>query len=252
MDKSLTPLIIVFAIVILLTIIILNSNPEDKKLPAINREDISRGMNLSISRNKPIQQKTLPRISTTVDFNADKHIAKAKKQLSNKQENEAEDTLRTILVFEPNNMAALSLLGGVFYYSNRYKEAEFIFKKQVKIDPNSYLAYNRLASALAKQKKFGDAIKTNSKALSINPESPEVHINLAGMYSITGKKERALMHFKKAYEAFGYAILPLSHDHAFDNIRQTPEFQEILVKAKKELPESPRKLKKSSTPPSEQ
>lgn len=196
---------------------------------------MSREMDLSISR---AQQKTKKSTRTAADikFDAEKHLAEAKKQLSNRQEKEAEDTLRTILVFEPNNMGALSLLGGIFYYSNRYHEAEYIFKQQIEIDPNSYLAYNRLASTLAKQKKFDDAIKTNSKALSINPEAPEVHINLAGMYSITGQKERALMHFKKAFESFGYAILPLSHDNAFDNIRHTPEFQEIISLAEKELP----------------
>lgn len=235
-------------IIILLTIVILNSNLGDKPPPKKKR-DTSREMNLSISRKQENQKKPLPRISTKVKFDAAKHIAKAKKQLSNKQETEAEDTLRTILVFEPENMDALTLLGGIFYYSNRYNEAEFIFKKQIEINPKSYLAYNRLASTLAKQNKFDDAIITNSKALSINPEAPEVHINLAGMYSITGQKERALMHFKKAYESFGYAILALSHDSAFDNIRNTPEFQEILLLAKNDLPSSPKNIEDKVTPP---
>jgi len=246
MDKSLTPLIIVFTIVILLTVIILNSNIGEKNSPGKRNGQISEEIEFAISRKNKILQKRLPKTVAELNFNSTKHLAKAKSQLSNKQEKEAEDTLRTILVFEPNNMYALSLLGGIFYYSNRYDEAEYIFKKQIQIDPNSYLAYNRLASTLAKQKKFNAAIKTNSVALSINPESPEVNINLAGMYSITGKKKRALMHFKKAYEAFGYAILPLSYDNAFDNIRSSPEFQEIIAKAKKELP-SPKKVMKKST-----
>ena len=80
-------------------------------------------------------------------------------------------------------------------------------------------------------------------ALSLNPESPEVNINLAGMYSLIGKKERALRHFAKAYESFGYAILPFSNDSAFDNIRDTPEFQSILEKARMEL----RKIKNNKT-----
>lgn len=234
MNKSLTPLIIIFTIIIFLTIVILNSDLGEK--PQKKKEDsaISREMNIQILRQDP--EKELPRIAAELNFNVSKHLKKAKSQLAEKKESDAEDTLRTILVFEPENMNALSLLGGIFYYSGRYDEAEDIFKQQIKIDPNSYLAYNRLASTLAKQKKYDDAIKTTSKALSINPESPDVNINLAGMYSITGKKERALMHFRKAYEAFGYAILPLSLDSAFDNIRYTPEFQSIIAKAKKELP----------------
>ena len=207
--------------------------------------DVHREISLGIDRRK-IEPK-LPKIDTKNKFDPAQQIAKAKKMLSAEKEREAEDILRTVLIFDPDNMNALSLLGGIFYYSGRYKEAEDIFTKQIKINPDSYLAYNRLAATLAKQKKFDDAIKTNSKALSINPESPEVHINLAGMYSITGKKERALMHFKKAYEAFGYAVLPLSHDMAFDNIRNTPEFQSIIAKAKMELPEREIKIKEKTT-----
>lgn len=240
MDKSLTPLIIIFTVIVFLTIVILNSDLGEKPTKKEENNGIGKEMDIQIRKKKPARK--LPRIATEIDFQASEHLQKAKKLLAEKKETEAEDTLRTILVFEPNNMNALSLLGGIFYYSGRYDEAEDIFKQQIEIDPESYLAYNRLASTLAKQKKYNDAIKTTSKALSINPESPEVNINLAGMYSITGKKKRALMHFKKAYEAFGYAILPLSLDSAFDNIRHTPEFQSIIAQAKKELPSQEKKL----------
>jgi len=219
---------------------------EEKPAKANGGHSISKDINFNIVNHKKQTKKPQSRLRE-ISFNSVQALTKAKKLLSEKKEPEAEDTLRTILLFEPNNINALSLLGGIFYYSGRYKEAEHIFKHQVTIDPNSYLAYNRLASTLAKQKKYGDAIKTNSQALSINPESPAVHINLAGMYSITGKKKQALMHFKKAYAAFGYAILPLSYDTAFDNIRYTPEFQSIIAKAKKDLPpnENQTKIKRT-------
>ena len=116
-----------------------------------NVNGIGNNMNLRI-RREPSQK--LPHIATEVQFDSTKHLKKAKRLLSEKNEREAEDTLRTILVFEPNNMNALSLLGGIFYYSGRYDEAEDIFKKQIEIDPNSYLAYNRLASTLAKTEKI--------------------------------------------------------------------------------------------------
>ena len=51
-------------------------------------------------------------------------LENAKKMLSTGKEEDAEDQLRTLLVFEPDNFPALSLLGGIFYYSQRYAEAE--------------------------------------------------------------------------------------------------------------------------------
>lgn len=247
MEKSLTPLIIIFTIIIFLTIVILNSNLGEKpKKKKAEQNIINNNMSIRI-REKPKQ--TFKRIDTKFNFNVNEELKTAKRLLAEKKEDEAEDKLRTILVFEPENITAMSLLGGIFFYSGRYDDAEDIFKRQIRIDPDSYLAYNRLASTLAKQKKYEDAIKTTSKALSINPESAEVNINLAGMYSITGKKDRALIHFKKAYEAFGYAILPLSLDSAFDNIRHTPEFQAILAEARNELPEKQTKNNESKSSP---
>jgi len=232
-ETSLTPLIIVFAIIILLTIIVLNSNIDSKKKTSSNDDSHPE---LTIRQMKKKISKPRPLLTKDIHFNYDVNFAKAKKLISAKQESEAEDVLRTILVFKPEDLNTLSLLGGLFFYSGRYKEAEDIFKQQIKIDPNSHLAYNRLASTLAKQNKFNDAIKTDSKALAINPNSPEVNINLAGMYSITGKKERALKHLEKAYESLGYAILPLTIDSSFNNIRSTPKFQSLIAKAKQELP----------------
>ena len=215
-ETSLTPLIIVFAIVILLTIVVLNSNIDRKKTSSSSDDSHPE---LTIRRMKKKISKPRPVLTKDILFNYDANLAKAKRLISAKREPEAEDTLRTILVFRPDDLDTLSLLGGLFFYSGRYKEAEDIFKKQIKIDPNSHLAYNRLASTLAKQNKFNDAIKTDSKALAINPNAPEVNINLAGMYSLTEKKERAIKHLEKAYESLGYAILPLTVDSAFDNIR---------------------------------
>ena len=235
MDKSLAPLIAVFALIILLSMILLNSNLMNQaysiqKTPATQHEMAIRPESSSplIPSKTPARNKTEHKNL----INVGEALGAAKKNIAMGKNREAEELLRTILVFEPDHRQALSLLGGILYYSNRYKEAEIIFRHQIKLDPTNSLAYNRLGSALAKQKKYKEAIDTSSIAVGMNPDSGNGHINLAGMYAVVGDKKRALEHFKKAYKLIRYAILPISFDEAFDNIRQVPEFQSILFKAK--------------------
>ncbi len=234
MDKSLTPLIAVFALIILLSMILLNSNLSNQKK---NREkievkqhelDIRPGASNSLILSKTGTVKKKAHASL---INTSKAIATAKKHIAAARTKDAEELLRTILVFEPNNRETLSLLGGILYYSNRYREAEAIFRRQVKLDPKNSPVYNRLGSVLAKQKKYKEAIYNSSIAVGINPDFGSGHINLAGIYAVAGNKKKAVVHFKKAYKLIGYAILPFSFDEAFDNIREMPEFQSIIFKA---------------------
>jgi hypothetical protein len=73
------------------------------------------------------------------------------------------------------------------------------------------------------------------KAAEINAKSPDVQINLASMYASTGDIEPCIKHFLLAYQLIGYRILPFSYDPAFDKVRSSPEFQEIISRAKKDM-----------------
>ena len=233
MDKSLTPLIAVIALVILLTVIVINSDFGEQKNP---QKPDDRSPKVQLRPNAPApfpsRRNMKKRSDNTQLLNIGEAIGHAKTLLSNGKIDEAEDTLKTLLVFDPENMQALSLLGGILYYSNRYKEAEVIFRKQIQIDPRNHLAYNHLGSVLAKQKKFKEAIDNASIALGMSPDSGEAHINLSGMYAVVGDKKKAIEHFRKAYDLLGYAILPLSYDEAFNNIRDDKDFQDIISKAR--------------------
>ena len=234
MDKSLAPLIAIFALIILLSLIMLNSKVLNRGHNINSRPNASHKM--EIRPDEPgkllLAQVSQKRGGNAALINVGDSFGKAKALLAEGKTDDAEDIIRTILVFNPDHRQALSLLGGILYYSNRYKEAEAVFRHQIKLDPANSLAYDRLGSALAKQKKYKEAIDSSSIAVGMMPESGNGHINLAGMYSMVGDKKRAMEHFKKAYELIGYAILPLSYDDAFDNIRTMPEFQNLLSEAK--------------------
>lgn len=239
--KSLAPLIAVFALIILLTIVVINSKA-GKNAAETDAADAAKpktvielagGGTVSPREQRPPSSKGDSGGGKNEVPDSAKTLAKVRKLLAGNKLERAEDELKTLLVFDPDNADALTLLGGILYYSGREKEAETVFRRQIKINPQDHLAYNRLGSALAKQKRYKEAIESVATAIGLEPGSGEAQINLAGIYSITNNKTAALEHFRKAAELLGSAILPLSSDSAFDAIRSTPEFQEILSQARR-------------------
>lgn len=118
-----------------------------------------------------------------------------------------------------------------------------------KDDPS---VYNNLGQSLAKQNKFDEAIKQMSIAAELDPKSPFISLNLSGMYSIKGEKEKSIKFFKKASKALGDQIIPISYDPTLNNIREEPEFIQIVNDAKKLKISSDEKpvLSEKSNPPS--
>jgi tetratricopeptide (TPR) repeat protein len=233
-DKSLIPLIIFLSIIVLLTVWIVNIDVDKHKGNEDDSHLFEYKKNWSVMSTQKVHKTSLPhRSSDKFHFNTAAKIAEVRRCLEKKQLDKAEDMLKTVLVFEPDNTTALSMLGGIYYYSGRYPEAELIFKKESVILPESARIYNSLASAQARQKKYSAAISSGQKALSLNPNIPQIHINLAGMYSISGNTKKALEHFRKAYKKLGSSILPLMNDPAFNHLRNSSEYQLIISKKKK-------------------
>ncbi|MFA6569228.1 MAG: tetratricopeptide repeat protein [Victivallales bacterium] len=236
MNKSLAPLIISFAVIILLTFIIINTKPRES---AIELQTNGTAPTMSLNRISKAQIRNkapvLRKQRESYIPESEKFLENAKKFLSAGKENEAEDALRTLLIFEPDNPQALSLLAGIFYYSQRYPDAEIIFRRQVKLNPDNDSLYNHLGSALARQGKMKEAITMTLKAVEINQKSSDAQINLSSMYASNGDVESCIKHFLLAYQLIGYRILPFSYDPAFDKVRSSPEFQEIISRAKKDM-----------------
>ncbi|HBC86510.1 MAG TPA: hypothetical protein DCZ94_06105 [Lentisphaeria bacterium] len=234
MNKSLAPLIISFAVIILLTFIIINSKPKGS---AIELQTNGSAPTMTLSQGNKAKFRVAPTASKGRHIyvpETEKTLEDAKKSLSAGKEGEAEDSLRTLLVFEPDNQQALSLLGGIFYYSQRYSEAEMIFRRQIKLTPDNDSVYNHLGSVLAKQSKMQEAVTMTIKAIELNPKSSDAQINLASMYASMGDTESCMKHLLASYQLIGYSILPFTYDQTFDKVRSSPEFQELIIKAKKD------------------
>jgi hypothetical protein len=247
MNRSLTPLIVSFAVIILLTIIMLHTRPhrppEDEEMPII---DLAPAMRLSPFPGRRMPTASTPRSMTAMssvprqgsDPNVDELLDSSRRMLAEGKETEAEDRLRTLLVFSPDHVPALSLLGGMLYYSHRYEEAETMYRRQLRIDPASASVHNNLASALARQERYIEAIASAEKALEIDPDSAPAYINLASIYTAMGEKEPALRYFNRAYELLDWRILPVAEDSAFRELRNEPVFTMILAQARKDWEEA--------------
>jgi Flp pilus assembly protein TadD len=241
-NKSLAPLIIFFAVIILLTIVIINLlSPDMRKTIEYDQTELLPAMNLSPFAKSGGRRKKTPDSEATVkvssEFRSSSYPAnlldKAKNDLGKGAAGNAEEKLRTLLVFEPENREALSILGDIFYASRRYAEAEVVFRRLAKLEPDESSVYNSLGAALAKQKKFDEAIKVTEKALDCEPESAVAYLNLSGMHSVAGNKKVSIEYFKKAYDKVGKKILSISKDPTLDNIRSEPDFIAIVRDAEK-------------------
>jgi tetratricopeptide (TPR) repeat protein len=252
-NKSLAPLIIFFAVIILLTIIIINIlSPEMRKTIEYDQTELLPAMNLSPFAREDRKRKATYRYSATLRPQGAKSLLypenlleQAKESLEKGDVRLAEEKLRNLLVFEPENREGLLILGDIFYASRRYLEAEVVFRRLLKLDPEKASIYNSLGASLAKQKKFDEAIKVTEKALIYEPNSPVAYLNLSGMHSVAGNKKTSIEYFKKAYDRVGKKILSISNDPTLDNIRSDPVFIAIVEDAEKN--KGPQNDKQDST-----
>ncbi len=255
MNRSLTPLIVSFAIIILLTIIMLHTRPtrpQDGDLPVF---DLAPAMRLSpypgrrMAPTVPSPETAGPSRSVSGMPDADHLLDRSRRLLSEGKEAEAEDQLRTLLVFSPDSLPALSLLGGILFYSRRYEEAESVYRHQIRVDPASATLHNNLASVLARQGRLIEATAAAERALEIEPESAPPHINLAGIHAAAGDRDQALAHFRLAYERLGWRILPVAEDPVFRDLRNDPAFTLILAQARQDWEAAAAGTPPTPTPP---
>ncbi len=65
--------------------------------------------------------------------------------------------LQEILTAEPNNITALMMLGGSYFYDRMYAEAQIVYERLVKVEPGSGMMSIALFNALWKQGKHEEA-----------------------------------------------------------------------------------------------
>ncbi len=236
MKKSILPLLILFVFILLLTILLINIH-----LVSRNRDDDS----ISFKPYRLARPK-LPESGTVGTGILDPQemlqmVEEALLLIENERIDEAEDKIRTVLVFAPENIKALTILGRILYARGRFTEAEHIYRRQLQYSPRNPSTLNNLGAALCRQGRFDEAINYVSQAATLSPDSPDIIINLAGIYALNGNRDNALERLAEAARLLGPAILPLSENPSFDSIRNHREFKEIIRKARPQPQKTQRK-----------
>ena len=142
--------------------------------------------------------------------------------------NAAEKRVHLLLRKAPRNLAALQLLGNIFFKQKKYDEAEKTFQNIIRLDSPRSINYNNLGQALAMQGKYIDSIRELKKAAVLSPDMPQPLLNLAEIYIKMNQKKAAVRTLKKA--------ILLSKDknsiaidfNAFKAIKDDAEFQKFL------------------------
>lgn len=236
MKKSLVPLIVILSCIVLLTAIIVNTRPEMRQslTPKLNSKKPGA---IYLSNIETVKEPELLKIKQHImdEKKILNLLIQAYSEFDEGKIGEAENKVKTVIIFQAKNNEALSLLGKIYYMQHEYQKAEIIFRRQIAFNKKSAGAYNNLGQVLMKQKKYSQADKQFLVAQDFDPESGLIALNLAAAYSRQGRKKESLASFKKAFKLMGAGVLRVANHPALDNIRKEKEFRDILKKAYNEL-----------------
>jgi len=239
-NRAFNPLIVVLLFVVLITFIIVNvrsdyfsHGKEDKVQDSKNEFS---PVPLKLTRQFNAQGKFTPRTNTSDPAGMDLYssLNLVRSDLSSGRTQDAENRLRDLLVFFPEDRAVLTMLSGLLYLTDRNNESKYLLIKLVTLYPEDIYARENLAFIYEKNKDYDKAIAEFIAITSMSNENVVSLVHLAGIYSIQNDRDKALAYFKAVYSKIGKNIISISLDPSFDNIRNTPEFILIIEEAKKQ------------------
>ena len=80
---------------------------------------------------------------------------------------------------------------------DRYEEALEVFQKALAINPNNIESHINLGILFKKKGQWENAIESYQKALAINPLHSETHYNMALLYEQLENWELAISHYQQ-------------------------------------------------------
>jgi tetratricopeptide (TPR) repeat protein len=113
---------------------------------------------------------------------------------------EAESIYQQILQAEPNQPAAMHLLGLIAHQVGKNDIAVELIGKALAIIPDYAEAHNNLGNALKEQGKIGEAICSYHKALAVKPDYAEAHYNLGWALQEQEEMDDAVTKYRKALD----------------------------------------------------
>lgn len=94
-------------------------------------------------------------------------LAVAKALLEGGNNEEARFALLAVLQDAPNNPTALLMLGGVYFYEEKYAEAELVYERLMQLEPGSGMISIALFNTLWKQGRTEEAAAEIRRFISV-------------------------------------------------------------------------------------
>ncbi len=104
------------------------------------------------------------------------------------------------LVYAPNSVKILHLLGDVYYSAGNMKNAAGLYEKVIVMDPKYADAYNNLGNVYHAMGDNEKAKEFYKKAIDADSRCFSAYCNLGNIYNDAGKEEDAVIFYKKAAE----------------------------------------------------
>ena len=111
---------------------------------------------------------------------------------------EAEAIFRQILAVDPDNAAALQLLGCIAHETGRHDQAFAFFSQAIQGNPADPFLHFNLGVSLEEQGKAHEAMVCYRKALELNPNYAEAYNNMGTVLHAQGKPSDAVSYYHKA------------------------------------------------------
>lgn len=171
---------------------------------------------------------------------AEKFYENALKDLENKNQTPAAESLKNAIGIFPDYFLALDRLGNLYLTQGKFIEAENIFQQALEVNPKSYSSKYGLAVAQYKLDKKPQAVKTLEEAAILNPASINAYFLLGKIWRELKEFDKAEINFKKAKELSRNKLadihweLALLYYHNLQRYNEAADELELYLKANPE------------------
>ena len=131
---------------------------------------------------------------------------------------------------EPNEVAVAHYNWGMASAQNgNFDQAIMELHLAIQNEPGWVMPFFTLGVVYGNQGELDKAIQAWERATQLDVDFAKAHYNLAVAYSHKEEKARSIASLREAIRIDKTALSTAKMDPAFDNIRNTPEFQALLT-----------------------
>lgn len=138
----------------------------------------------------------------------------------------SEASFRRLTELDPEDAASLNNLALTHKRRGAYLEEEALYRKALQYAPDDVVVLNNLAVNLAHQGRFDEALQLMARLEELDPDDPYSELHRAKVYSAMGKRDRAFKHLRKALDGLD-RLSTLHHVEFRQDLRLEPLLDEL-------------------------